>query len=509
MLRDSNSLDQVFCRLCSDGSLRHRRYLVFDEKFQMAQIFTLDKSCIDHASIKFSTFINKIGATDPHVRSLQQKLSYYIERPFQDLRRSLRIKTQDIQAGLCRLPPKYAGPTEQKAFHSFCELTFHQKKQYVTKELRTALTVMGALFNEEQCLFSKTNGFAISYIIPPLTQYGKCQSIIFDATAEVDEDYHSLSNARFSNGTPKRKQCCLNLHIYRHKDLNVSKQAMNKPWKIPALSQFIANLVNQTSGQVFLCCYKDFAETMADSLKKDLCGKNYARILLMPDREHDTVPYFGGTNGSNIFNTAAEVFMLGYPRFNPKDYLIYASAAYGVSQVADELMVIGEENLLSRTPDLLWTIPSVKTYVAHHLAARLEQEIFRCALRNPDFTGKINVHLFCPPADMLHILCARLHPKHIIAHENLPACVDTCKRSARNYEGQPTQYGRLVRFLTAWDGSKISVQQLRTDLKISSAVWKDLMNDSRVKELLEQQQIQRQGRGANAFWCKPSQEQCA
>lgn len=509
MLRDNNNLDQALCRLCPDGSLRHRRYLIFDEKFQMAQIFTLDKSCIDHASIKFSTFINKIGATDSQVRSLQQKLSYYIERPFQDLRRSLRIETQDIQAGLCKLPPKYVDSAERMAFHSFCDLIFHQKKQYATKELRTALTVMGALFNGEQCLFSKTNGFAISYIIPPLAHYGACQSIIFDATAEVDEDYHSLSNARFSKGTPKRKQCYLNLHIYQHKDLNVSKQAMNKPWKIPALSQFIAELVNHTNGQVFLCCYKDFAETMADSLKKDLCGKNYGRILSMPDREHDMVPYFGGTNGSNSFNTATEVFMLGYPRLNPKDYLIYTSAAYGVGQVADELMVIGEENLLSKKPDLLWTIPSVKTYMAHHLAARLEQEIYRCALRNPDFTDEINVYLFCPPPDMLEILCVRLNPTQVIYHDKLPACVDVCKRSARSYKGQPTQYGRLVQFLETWNGSKISVQQIQADLKISRAVWKDLMKDNRVKELLAQQQIQREGHGSNAYWYMVKQKQCA
>lgn len=514
MLRESNNLDTVLYRQGEDGKWRPRRYLIFDEKYRMAQISILDKNCINKASIEFTQLIERKSAADSRVRSLQQSLSYLIDRPFQAMRRSCCLETAegrlDIQAGFCTLPPEYMEAKEQADFQSFSDLVLSQKKQYATKHLRIALTVMTALYDGKECLFSKANGFSITYIEPPPLQYGKSQSVIFDATAEVDEDYRSLQNAEFSKGVPERKPCCLYFRIFRHKDLNASKTAMDLAWKISAFSQFVAEVMEDSDGDVFLCSYKNYAEALADCLRKTLSDEDYRRILLMPDREHDTVPYFGGTNGSNIFHEATMVFMIGFPRYTPKDYLIYASAAYGEGQIANELAVIGEEKLASNRPDVLWTMPSIQSYMAHQLAARMEQEIYRCALRNPDFTGKINVYLFCPPEEMLKILCTRLKPESVITYDELPACVEICKSAARSYAGKQTQYGRLAQFLASWDGRKLSVQQLREELGISPAVWKDLMGDNRVKTLMEQYQIQRGGRGPNAFWCKPNQEkQCA
>ncbi len=515
MLREGGNLDGVMYRLMEDGRFQPRRYLIFDEKFPMAQISTLDKSCIDLASIEFSELIEKIAAADFQVRSLQQSLAYHVEQPFQALRRSLCVQTglgnRDIQAGFCALPSEYTTSSRRFAFQTFSDFVLCQKKQYATRHLRTALAVMSVLYQGQPCLFSKTNGFAVTDIAPPPPQYGESQSVIFDATAEVDEDYHSLKNAAFSKGVPKRSHRCLIFHIYTHGDLNVSKRAMGSVWKIPALSQFVAGLMESTfkGEDVLLCSYKNYAEEMANSLRKSMSEEDYRHILLMPDREQDAVPYFGGTNGSNSFNTATTVFLLGYPRLNPRDYLIYACAAYGNDRLSEELNCVAPEELTSRHSGFIWNLPSVKLYMAHHLAARMEQEIYRCKLRNPGFSGEINVYFFCPPSDMMEILQKRLKPNDTVFHDELPTCVDVCKRSARRYESGQTSYGRLVQFLAGWKGTAISVQQLRSDLDISSAVWKDLMGEDRVKGLLKQYQIQRKGRGPNAVWIKPSPGLCA
>ena len=119
------------------------------------------------------------------------------------------------------------------------------------------------------------------------------------------------------------------------------------------------------------------------------------------------------------------------------------------------------------------------------------------------------MHFFRPPTDTMEILRSRLKPDDVEVHTELPACVEVLKRSARCYENGPTSYGRLVKFLAGWDGTEISVQQLRSDLEISPAVWKDLMGEGRVKDLLERQQIQRKGRGPNASWVKPGRQLCA
>ena len=513
MLREGSGLDGILYRWDEDGRSRPRRYLIFDEKFQLAQINTLDKDCIDQASMEFSALIEKISASDSQVRSLQQSLSYHIDQPFQVLRRTLCVETEggirDLQAGFCALPPEYVEPSRQAAFQRFADFVLCQKTQYATRHLRIALDVMAALYSGQKCLFSKTNGFAVTHISPPPLRYGESQSVIFDATSEIDQDYLALRNAVFSEGLPRCEKRRLVFHIYSHEDFNVSKNAMGNRWKIGALGQFIADQIKDAYGDVFLCSYKSCAEELAKTLQAAMPPEDFCRILLMPDRELPTIPYFGGTNGSNIFNTATEVFVLAYPRLNPRDYLIHTCTAYGEEAISHDLMAVSLEKLTAKRADFIWTLPCVKIYMAHHLAARLEQEIYRCALRNPDFKDEIHVHFFRPPTDTMEILRSRLKPDDVEVHTELPACVEVLKRSARCYENGPTSYGRLVKFLAGWDGTEISVQQLRSDLEISPAVWKDLMGEGRVKDLLERQQIQRKGRGPNASWVKPGRQLCA
>lgn len=351
MLRESGSLNSILYRVGEDGSPLPRRYLIFDEKYQMAQLATLDKPCIDRASIELSGLIEKIDATDSRIRSLQQSLSYNIDRPFQELRKSLRAETDrgvlDIQAGFCTLSGDDCESGRKFSFQQFSDSILTDNGKYATANLRTALTVMSALHSGQECLFSKTNGFSITCIDPPPLQYGESQSIIFDATAEKDEDYCCLQNAKFSGGTPQCSERRLIFHSFTHRGLSPSKGAMNSDWKRTGLSRFIAELIEEAHAgeNIFLCSYKDFAEDLAQKLKEAMPPEHFSHILLMPGRTQETIPYFGGTNGSNLFNTATTVFMLGYPRLNPRDYLIHACAAYGADQISEELSSVPLDEL--------------------------------------------------------------------------------------------------------------------------------------------------------------------
>lgn len=218
------------------------------------------------------------------------------------------------------------------------------------------------------------------------------------------------------------------------------------------------------------------------------------------------IPYFNGTNGSSIFKDAEMVIMLGFPRLDPATYLAFTCAARGSARIAAELKEIPEEKLLSRSFNPL-ELPSVRDYVAHHLAARLEQEIYRCAQRNPGFTGEISIHLFCPPGDVLDILRERI-PGNIICDSGVPDCIAYWKGAIRQFDGGSTSFGRLTRFLDEWDGAPLHVSEIQKKLGISSAVWKDLIADRRVRSLLEEYGVQRTGRGPNAQWDIPSKN-CA
>ncbi len=503
MLRDSGYLSSVLYRIGKDGRPYPRRYLIFDEKFQMAPTQVLDKNVIDEASKELTRLIEKKGVSDQQVRYYQQQLDYQINRPYQHLRSKLRLemnyRMEDIQVGYCDM--KDVESMERIKYEAFRDSVLERNKKFATKNLRIAFAVMDELYAGKPCLFSKVNGFAIASIQPPVVQYGQCQSLIFDATAEVDQDYAMLDHVQWLKQMPKRKACNINLNIYTHRNLSVSKSAMNAPWKIPMLSQLAADLISGTKGDVFLCTYQKQAETMKDTLQGQMSLDDFKRVLLMESKRRSVLPYLGGTNGSNLFHNAETVIMLGFPRLNPRDYLIHTAAAYGSDCLYDVLEKLPPERLVSKDLSVLYSIPAVQTYIAHHLAARLEQEIFRCALRNPGFDGTISIYLFCPPLDVLELLSQRLPGNVILTyHNDLPGHAELCKSRTRQYEGGPTLLARLELFFQKWDGQPVRSTEIREHLGASLDTWKDLTKDKRFILLLQEYHIERHGRGRNCTY---------
>lgn len=398
MLRQGDAFSAALECLGEDGVRRPRRFVIFDEKFQMAPATALSTAQINEASTQFTELIRKFDTSDTHVRSLQQRLNYAVMRPFQAFRKRLCAEKGE---GICDIPVGFLKLTEEdmetaKEYYEFRDIVLQDGKRLLNKSLSAIFSVMDALYEGKTCLFTKINGFCIYRHDPPQLHFGACQTLIFDATAEVDRDYCRLPNVEMLPGAPEACERSVAFHLRTHRDLNVSKSAMKKPWKMPAFTEYIASLVQRADKPIFLCTYKDHAVDLADRLKERLDPADFSKILLMPDRDEPTIPYFNGTNGSNAFKEAEVVIILGYPRLDPATYLSFACAACGQETLAAELEAIPKDKLLDGNFNTL-ELPSVWDYMAHHLAARLEQEIYRCAQRNPGFTGEINIHLFCPP----------------------------------------------------------------------------------------------------------------
>ena len=505
-------LDSVLYRQCPDGQEHPRRYILFDEKFQMASVTAVNADTINDASKAFSALIQKLDLTDQRVCGLQQRLDRTVRRLFQQLRYDLRLDTEegkkDILVGVLTLTEDMK--KEYADYFRFRNFMVQSGKRYLNRSLSDILLVLDHLFQGGQCLFTKTEGFTIHYIQPPQILFGNSLSIIFDATAQVDEDYQSVKHLSiFLNDEPKRTERKVVFTCYNHESFNVTKTAMNLGWKLPLLVRKISQIVSSSKENVkfFVCTYKDYSVVLAKELKTYMSPNDYKKILLMADREEDTLPYFNGVNGSNAFNKATHVILVGYPRLPLSTYLALACAAYGMSAIETEFeMCLSQKDKITQND--LWQLPSVQMYMAHHLAARMEQDIYRCAQRRPDFNGEIHVHLFLPPRDAYRLLKERLPGATQIDEDEEPANLLQLKRSFRSYQGNKTSYGRLESFLSEWDGEEISVTQLREQLGISVAVWKDLMKDSDVKALMKKHGVVPVGRAANRKWTQ-SRDLCA
>lgn len=504
ILRESG-LTLIRYRMGQDGIPRPRRYFLFDEKFQMAPVIALSAKQLNDASTAFNDAIQKYGAVDASVRAYQQRLYYTVMRFFQNIRKAQQTEDgRDIPVGFLRLTEDEQ--EGRQAYDEFKESILAKKGRFTSKPLSAVFSVMDYLYDGGTALFTKGNGFCIYRIDPPQLHFGDCQTIIFDATAEVDKDYSCLGNVEILPGTPKSKARTVNFHVHTHPIMNVTKTAMDNPWKLPAFAKYIAGLIRNSDKPVFLCTYQRIAVDLANQLKEHLSESEFNKILRMLVRGEPTLPYFFGRNGSNSFKDAELVIILGYPWLNPPTYLSLACAAFGSERIATELNEIPVEKRLGPNFSAL-DLPSVRDYVSHHLAARLEQEIYRCAQRNPGFTGEITIHLFYPPKDVLDILRERI-PCEVIYDDELPECFARWKGMARQYKGDNTGFGRLRQFLETWDGAPLRVTEIQVRLGISRSVWSDLIADSRVKSLLEEFGVQRTGRGPNAQWSIPA-EDCA
>lgn len=503
LLREAGALDKILRRtFLSDQVTLPRRFLIFDEKITMAQTSTLNKPVIDQASTEIERLIRQGDLSDSQARSLQMQLSICIDMPFQRLRKEAeQSQTQDHPVpsmGWCTLEDD---SQRREQYNTFRRWVCSRRGIPRIAALNQVFSVMDLLYAGVSCPFCRSDGFTILRAIPPQLGWDGCQTILFDATAPVDEDYAGLTNCRFLDDVPREEGGSVTLTVYRSPSMGVSKSALQgSSWKLTAFTRLAEQLVREAKGPVFLCSYQVHSEFLAEQLSQLLSPENFRRLYRMSGRNVPTLPYFNGTNGSNDFHQATTVILLGYPRLDPVSYLTSACAAYGEETVRRQWE---EAEASSGRPIQPTALPLVQRYIAHHLAARLEQEIYRCAIRNPGNQKPVTIYLFCPPAEVLAILESRLpSPSCRVEITEVPASFAKVRDARRQYRGAPTSRARFLAFLEEWDGAFISTAELRETLEISPAVWKDLLKDPQIRDMFRQQGIYVRGRGSSAGLCR-------
>ncbi len=503
LLREAGALDKILRRtFLSDQVTLPRRFLIFDEKITMAQTSTLNKPVIDQASTEIERLIRQGDLSDSQARSLQMQISICIDMPFQRLRKEAeQSQTQDHPApsmGWCTLEDD---PQRREQYNTFRRWVCSRRGIPRIIALNQVFSVMDLLYEGICCPFCRSDGFTILRAIPPQLGWDGCQTILFDATAPVDEDYAGLTNCRFLDDVPREEGGSVTLTVYRSPSMGVSKSALQgSSWKLTAFTRLAEQLVREAKGPVFLCSYQMHAEFLAEQFSRRLQPEDFDKLYRMSGRNVPTLPYFNGTNGSNDFHQATTVILLGYPRLDPVSYLTSACAAYGEEAVRRQWE---EAEASSGRPVQPTALPLVQRYIAHHLAARLEQEIYRCAIRNPGNQKPVTIYLFCPPAEVLAILESRLpSPLCKVEIAQAPPVFASVRDARRQYKGGPTSRARFLSFLEDWDGAFISTTELRKTLEISYAVWKDLLKDPHILDMFQKQGIYVRGRGSSAGLCR-------
>lgn len=491
LLRKGNALDGLLYQ----EENNQPRILIFDEKFEFAPIYRLTQTTLDTASSQLERLITQRDLKDRRVFEKQRWTTTLLRRPFSLLRERTCIELDettkamaDIPYGLCSLMD--ADNAEKERFGQFRDYLNGSGKAFRTPALSEAVEVIDRLYRGE-CLFTKLGAFTILGADEPQISFGDSLTLVFDATAQVDGDYQYLD----AEMLPASKLCHmekLRLHVYTTADMNVSRLAVRKSWKLPGFCALTADILQRYEGKMFLTTYKDLAAEIPKLLDPEVLS----RLLL----DGETCPYFGGTNGSNDFNKASLVMLLGYPRLSPQTYLERTFVYWGRSGIREQVqgqMAQWSPLNVQKRPDLHAQLPLTMDYEVRHLAARLEQEIYRCQLRNAVCDEAVHVFLFAPP----QALDARLGKRFrgaMSVHENLtPGCIVQAQANAKTYAGQSTVYARFAAWLSSWDRAPTPLDNILHDTDIGAESWRKLRKSERFAPLLAQYGAEMTGRGRN------------
>lgn len=491
LLRKGNALEGLLHQQEND----HPRILLFDEKFEFAPLYHLTQTTLDAASSQLERLITQRDLKDRRVFEKQRWSTKLLQRPFSLLRERTCIELDettklkaDMPYGVCSL--KDAEEVEKNRFYQFREYLNGSGKAFRTQQLSEAVEVIDHLYRGD-CLFTKLGPFTILGADEPQIVFGDSLTLVFDATALVDGDYEFLDVGRLPDSEPHHMEK-VHFHAYTAAEMNVSRQAMRKSWKLPGFCALAEDILRLYPGKMFLTTYKD----LAAEIPKLLAPEAVSRLLL----DGETCPYFGGTNGSNDFSEASLVMLLGYPRLSPQTYLERAFVYWGPSGIREQVqeqMAQWSPLNVQQKPDLHAQLPLTMAYEVRHLAAQLEQEIYRCQLRNAKCEDTIYVFLFAPPKALRDRLSKRFKGSMRRDETGVPDCIAQAKANTKTYAGKLTSYARFTAWLDGWGGAPTPLDRILRDTGIGAESWKKLRQSDEFAPLLAQHGAEMTGRGRN------------
>lgn len=292
----------------------------------------------------------------------------------------------------------------------------------------------------------------------------------------------------------------LQINIQRGDLFNVSRSGMVKKQNLAALSAWLQFIIPQLilrHKRILAVTYKPFAAELWSALRP-------FHDFLIPytevnGMEKPMLPYFGGLNGSNLYQESTCVICIGLNRFEPKDYISRTLALdFDGSYTAkiNEAMEAGGGNpRLSR-------VPCVMDMQDISLAQDLVQLVFRSALRKHGENLPIEFWLLQPPNGVVKHLLNYFGDCQVQEYNELPEQCQIALTASKAYQGERTNSAKLIEFLTEIeDGTRFTPGQVRDATGLTKSQFKEAKKNKAVKEYFDSH-IETKGSGKNTTYCK-------
>lgn len=474
-----------------DGKDQVRDIIIIDEKPAIINDFRIDTQLFSD----LKKTVEEINANEEESRNIKERLFaelHKVETDFVNLRQSVSAYRNCIYSG-----------SKKTVFNE--DFRKHWKDLIGFKHLDALdaiekMFVQGALWCNANPPFFKTLGVKDFY-------YPGFKTYIFDATSELDPDYDN-ERFQFLDIEDYKNYKNVTFHIFNNKAMNMSKTAMSVKehyWKNKAVAEWILNNFKE---KTYVVSYKDNVDIISKFLKLKPNGEKQF-IILDKGEEKPLIPHFGDTKGSNEFKDAKYMVQIGWNRAPSDEYL-----AQCLSRKTDFNKVFEKrENHEERTARLLENDSGIfrvydeaNIYMWRKMAVEFEQEVFRTSIRDFSADNAVDIYIFKPSKKVINLISQRFKKCKIIENNDVPIEFKQEKVLGRkNSDGNDNKIQTFIKWLKdEWDGSEISVKEIKSKFEFSESYWEKVRSQNIVKEIKTARKVKskRKGKGTNqiTYW---------
>lgn len=329
---------------------------------------------------------------------------------------------------------------------------------------------------------------------------GQPATFLFSGTAALAPELSQNPDISYFEDQKIESFDRLRINIQRGDLFNASRSGLVKKQNLAGLIAWIKFILPQLEAQhkkILAVTYKPYAAELWSALH------DFHNVLI-PYTEVDgtqktLLPYFGGLNGSNLYQESTCVICIGLNRFEPKDYISRTLAldfdgAYAAEINAAIEVEEGNVNLSS--------IPCVMEMQDITLAQEIVQLVFRSALRKHGESLPIDLWLLQPPNGVIQHLKNYFVGCQVQEHNELPEQCQIALTASRKYQGGQTNPGKLLEFLSEMEeGMQFTPGQARGATGLTPTQFKEAKKNKVVKRYFDSH-IETMGSGKNTVYRK-------
>ena len=464
-----------------------RKLLIVDEAPNLMKVSKLSTSVIAACEGMISTHEPSYNLSwDKQKQTLLSTLNYSLRIPFQKLLR--QYKANGSRIAMATSDDFNAAAFDWSKLDPFCD----QLEHYAGPRSDEIIETVSVLSKQPAAYqIGQEHELTVPHC-RPFDIRDDLRTFILSGSAFLSPELYENPEVDIPSANVQESYQRLTIHVQRSDTrFSVSKTAMANKTTRNVLTVWLKNKLSGMAGhKVLVVTYKGYAKELWDAL-----SEFHDRLIPLQADDNsgpkESLPYFGGMNGSNRYNEADCVICAGLGRFDSEEYFNRALAFDFDGSAWGEFEQACLDPSFRNTDDLA-CVQKMRNLT---MARDLVQLVFRSTLRNHGGKEPVSLWLIQPPEEVvMHVRESFRDCQHDEISELPFECLSELA-AGRTFQGKPTHASKLLKWLADWDGSPILIAEVQGQLGMKPGQWKEARKNAAVKEAFKH--IETDGSGKN------------